>query len=262
MKVALIQMDVAAGQPERNFAHAAELIEQAAAEKPDVIVLPEMWNTGYDWSQADHIADVDGRQTRQLLSTMARRHDVHIIGGSVMYRDSQTGQTFNTMLVMDRSGQEVARYDKIHLFRLMDEHRYLSAGNSFQTVDINGVTVGVMICYDLHFPQLSRKLAHMGAHVLVNVAQWPTPRVNHWQTLLRARAIENQVFMIGVNRVGESLGTPFPGSSMVIDPFGEVLLTGDGQEHIYTVDLDLERVEQMRKTIPVFQDERLDLYGQ
>lgn len=260
MKVALIQMDVAAGQPERNFEHAAAMMEKAAAEKPDLMVLPEMWNTGYDWARADEIADVDGEQTRRLLSSMARKHGVTIVGGSVMYRDSQTGQTFNTMLVMNEQGQEIARYDKIHLFRLMDEDQYLSAGHTFRTFEAQSVTVGVMICYDLRFPQLSRKLTHMGAHVLINAAQWPTPRVAHWQTLLRARAVENQVFMIGVNRVGESLGTPFPGSSMVIDPFGEVLLTGDGQENIYTVQLDLRRVGQMRQTIPVFQDERLDLY--
>lgn len=260
MKVALIQMDVAAGRPERNFERAAALLEKAAAEKPDLIILPEMWNAGYDWSKVDEAADVDGRQTRQLLSSVARRHGVTIIGGSILYRDSQTGRTFNTMLVMDADGQEVARYDKIHLFRRMDEHRYLSAGHAFRTFAVQGVTVGVMICYDLRFPQLSRKLAYMGAHVLVNVAQWPTSRLTHWQVLLRARAIENQVFMIGVNRVGESLGTPFPGSSMVIDPFGEVLLAGGEQEQIYTVRLDLQRVEQMRKKIPVFQDERPDLY--
>ena len=219
-----------------------------------------MWNTGYDWAKADKIADVDGAKTRQLLSSMARKNGVTIVGGSVLYRDSQTGQTFNTMFVMNDQGEEIVRYDKVHLFRLMEEDKYLSAGNSIQTFDMQGTTVGVMICYDLRFPQLARKLVYMGANVLINVAQWPTPRVAHWQTLLRARAVENQVFIIGVNRVGESLGTPFPGSSMVIDPFGEALLTGDEKERIYVVDLDLVRVEHIRQIIPVFQDERLDLY--
>ncbi|MBO8162135.1 MAG: carbon-nitrogen family hydrolase [Brevibacillus sp.] len=260
MKIALIQMDVKIGEPEVNFAHAQRLVEQAAAGKPDLIVLPEMWNTGYALEQAKELADVDGRRTRELFSRLARDCQSTIVAGSVLYRDSQADEITNTMLVFNRQGQEVVQYNKLHLFRLMDEHLYLTAGNSVQGFELDGVRFGVMICYDLRFPQLSRKLVQQGAKVLINVAQWPTARVDHWQTLLQARAIENQSYMIAVNRCGESRGTAFPGSSMVIDPWGEVLLVGESAEKIYHLDIDLDRVDEIRKRIPVFDDQRFDIY--
>jgi omega-amidase len=260
MKVALVQMDVQIGEPEANFTKVERFLKEAMAESPDMIIFPEMWNAGYALEQADALADVDGQRARAVFSAFAKANRVTIVGGSVMYKDSATGDITNTMLVFDRNGEEVLRYDKMHLFRLMDEDQYLKAGNSFGMFDYEGTGIGTMICYDLRFPFLFRKLVSLGAKVLINTAQWPSARVDHWRTLVISRAIENQSYMIAVNRCGTSRETAFPGNSLVIDPWGEVLLEGDGTEQIYVIDIDLAKVDEIRKRIPVFDDQRFDLY--
>ncbi|BCJ86923.1 carbon-nitrogen family hydrolase [Effusibacillus dendaii] len=260
MKLALVQMDVQIGEPEKNYQKAQHFLKEAMAQNPDMIIFPEMWNTGYALEQADEVADIDGKRTRELFSEFAKQHHVTIVGGSVLYKDSQSGDVTNTMLVFDEKGNEVIRYDKLHLFRLMDEHLYLKAGNAFGLFDYKGTTVGTMICYDLRFPFLFRKLVGSGAKLLINTAQWPSARVDHWRTLVISRAIENQSYMIAVNRCGTSRDTAFPGNSMVVDPWGEVLLEGDSNEQIYFVDIDLAKVDAIRKRIPVFDDQRFDLY--
>ncbi|MBN6185406.1 carbon-nitrogen family hydrolase [Aneurinibacillus sp. BA2021] len=261
MKVSLIQMDVRIGEPDYNFAQAEKLVEQAAKESPSLIILPEMWNSGYALEKAKEVADQDGERTRALFSTLSKKHEATIVAGSVLYENTENGNITNTMLVFNKQGQEIMRYDKLHLFRLMDEHLYLHAGDSFGLFEHEGVTIGAMICYDLRFPQLSRKLVQQGASVLINVAQWPTPRVDHWKTLLAARAIENQSYMVAVNRCGKSRDTQFPGSSMVFGPWGEVLLAGDDAEQIYQIDIDIDKVAETRGKIPVFDDQRFDMYA-
>lgn len=260
MKVALVQMDVQIGEPEVNYRKVERFLDEALAQSPDVIIFPEMWNTGYALEQGDALADADGQRTRALFSSYAKAHNVMIVGGSVLYKDSGSGDITNTMLVFDRNGDEVLRYDKVHLFRLMDEDQYLKAGNSFGLFDYEGTGIGTMICYDLRFPLLFRKLVSLGAKVIINTAQWPTARVDHWRTLVISRAIENQSYMIAVNRCGTSRETAFPGNSLVIDPWGEVLLEGDGTEQVYVIDIDLAKVDEIRKRIPVFDDQRFDLY--
>lgn len=259
MKLALVQMNVQIGEPDTNYHKVRQFLEQSIGQKPDVIILPEMWNTGYALEQADRIADVDGQRARSIFSDFSNRHNVTIVGGSVLYKDSATGRVTNTMLVY-QNGIEVLRYDKMHLFRLMDEDQYLTAGNSFGLFDYQGTKVGTMICYDLRFPFLFRKLVNSGAKVLINSAQWPTARLDHWRTLVIARAIENQSYMIAVNRCGTSRNTEFPGHSMVVDPWGEILLEGDSTEQIYHLEIDLAKVDEIRNRIPVFEDQRFDLY--
>lgn len=205
MKIALVQMDVQIGEPEVNFKKAAAFLEEAVREQPDLIILPEMWNTGYALEQADQLADVNGERTKQLFSSFARKHQVYLIAGSVLNKRTEDENITNTMYVFNRQGELLLDYDKIHLFRLMDEHNYLTAGDQLGLFDYGeDVTIGAMICYDLRFPQLSRTLVNKGAKVLVNTAQWPSARVDHWRSLLIARAIENQSFMIAVNRTGTS----------------------------------------------------------
>jgi omega-amidase len=260
MKVALVQMDVQIGEPEVNFSKVERFLSEAMAQKPDMIIFPEMWNAGYALEQAHELADVDGQRTRTIFSSFAKANNVMIVGGSVMYKDSATSDITNTMLVFDRSGSEIVRYDKLHLFRLMDEDQYLKAGNSFGMFDYEGIGIGTMICYDLRFPFLFRKLVSLGAKVLINTAQWPSARVDHWRTLVISRAIENQSYMIALNRCGTSGETAFPGNSLVVDPWGEVLLEADGTEQICYLDIDLAKVDEIRKRIPVFADQRFDLY--
>jgi len=260
MKVAMLQMDVTIGEPETNRARALERMAEAvrAAEKPDVLLLPEMWNTGYALENAAALADANGEPTHGLMSAFAREHGVNVIAGSIANRTDDGIR--NTIMVYGRGGERIAEYSKLHLFRLMEEEKYLTAGNARGLFALDGVAAGMMVCYDIRFPELARRLALDGAKVLFVPAQWPKPRLHHWRTLLQARAIENQLFVVACNRVGESRGSEFFGHSMIIGPWGDVLAEGGEEETILTADLDLAEVDRVREKIPVFRDRRPELY--
>lgn len=252
MRIALIQTDVAYGNPEANRSHLTELINKAMQDSPDVIVLPEMWNTGYALKQIKEIADHNGVPGARLMAELAAQFGVNIVAGSVA--DEREGQVYNTSYIYDRRGKEVARYSKVHLFGLMDEGNYLARGSSRVTFSLDGVECGIMICYDLRFPELARGLALDGAQVLFVPAQWPHPRLHPWRTLMQARAIENQVFTIGVNRVGQEGKAVFFGNSMVVDPLGEVVVQGSEKEEILIAEIDLRQVEKARRYMTCFSD--------
>ena len=262
MRVALIQMDVAIGEPDVNLDRLMDWLHEAVTQtpKPDVLVCPEMWNTGYALDRLDGIADVNGHRTKNTISAFCRKHQVNVLAGSVAVIDAETGKATNTLYGFDREGNAIVEYSKIHLFQLMDEHLHLTAGEHVASCEVDGMQAGMMICYDIRFPELARKLVLGGAEVLFVVAQWPNPRLEHWRTLLRARAIENQVYVVACNRVGESEGTSFFGHSMVIDPWGEVVAEGDEQEQILVADIDQATVKHIRKNIPIFDDRRPSLY--
>lgn len=261
LRIALLQMDVVHGDPDANFRRAQEMIEEvtAAQEKPDVIVMPEMWNTGYSLANIKQIADVDGQRTKQVIGDLARQAGVHIVAGSVA--NLIDGDVYNTIFAFDRQGEVQAQYSKIHLFRLLEEEKYLKAGNQLGKLNLDGTQAGMMICYDIRFPELSRRLALDGAKLLIVPAEWPHPRLHHWRSLLIARAIENQMYVCAVNCVGSGAGNEFFGHSMVIDPWGEVLAEADEQEQIVQADINLALVDEVRERIPVFNDRRPEMYG-
>ncbi|MCR8634919.1 MULTISPECIES: carbon-nitrogen family hydrolase [Paenibacillus] len=258
--VALLQMDIAIGEPKLNFSKLEVMLEQAVQQgpKPDVILFPEMWNTGYALDRIHELADTEGQQAHELLSAFSRKYGVNIIGGSIA--EKKGDEIYNTIYAYDREGNRVADYSKIHLFRLMDEEKYLKEGKSLGQLQLDDIPAGMMICYDIRFPELSRKLALGGAQILFVPAEWPNPRLHHWRTLLMARAIENQMFVVSCNRVGISGTTEFFGHSMVIDPWGEVLAEGDETEQIIRAEIDMELVGQVRSRIPIFEDRRPTLY--
>lgn len=256
----LLQMDIAIGEPERNFAKLESLLHEAVAHdtKPDVIVFPEMWNTGYALERIQELADHYGERTEALLSAFSRKHGVNIIGGSIA--EKRDNGVYNTIFAYDRQGNRAGDYSKIHLFRLMDEEKFLQSGDRAGELQMDGIPAGMMICYDIRFPELARKLALGGAQILFVPAEWPNPRLHHWRTLLMARAIENQMFVVSCNRVGVSGTTEFFGHSMVIDPWGEVLAEGGEAETIVRAAVDLSQVPAVRSKIPVFEDRRPSLY--
>ncbi|WP_043932551.1 carbon-nitrogen family hydrolase [Bacillus sp. EB01] len=259
MKIACVQMNIEFGDIEQNFASVENYIKKTAAEKADIIVFPEMWNTGYALNQLDQLADENGQRTQKLLSELASKFNVNIVGGSVATK--RDGSFYNTMYVANRSGEIVAQYDKAHLFKLMDEHHFLNAGDKMNTFELDGITCGGVICYDIRFPEWILAHVLLGAKIMFVPAEWPSTRIDHWQILLQARAIENQCFIVAVNRVGSDPNNQFNGHSMVIAPWGELLLSRKTEEGIYYVDIDLQEVDRVRKTIPVFQDRRADLYA-
>lgn len=258
MKIALIQMNIVHGNPQENIAHARHWIEKAVMNGPDLIVLPEMWNTGYALEKIREIADQQGFPAAQSLAELARQYQVNILAGSVA--DLRDGNIYNTSYMFNRSGEQIALYDKLHLFGLMREGEYLSQGTKRVTFAIDDVSCGIIICYDLRFPELTRALSLTGTQLLFVPAQWPKPRLHPWRILLQARAIENQMYVMGVNRVGVQGKTEFFGHSMVVDPLGVIIAEGCEEEEILFADLDLEKVNQTRKQMTCFLDRRPELY--
>lgn len=259
MKITLVQMPIALGKPEENFRAAGEWIQKASKDLPDVVVLPEMWNTGYSLGNIQEIADRSGSRVREEIAPLARECRCNLVAGSVANLDD--AKVYNSMYVFDRQGEEQARYDKMHLFQLMDEHLYLAGGEGVATFTLDGHLCGGVICYDIRFPELIRTLALQGVKILFVVAEWPYPRLSHWRHLLISRAIENQMFVVACNRVGTEGKTTFFGHSMVIDPWGEVVGELQEEEGLLSVEIDPLQVEEIRKKIPVFADRRPELYS-
>lgn len=257
MKLGCIQLQVAFGDVEKNFSRVEEFIREAANKGTEIVILPEMWNTSYALEKLEGLADIDGERTKAFLSQLAKELHVHIVGGSVATKKGD--KFYNTMLVYNNEGELVGEYDKAHLFHLMDEHLHLSSGNTQNNFKLGDLDAAGVICYDIRFPEWLRLHALNGAKVLFVSAQWPTARIDHWKTLLQARAIENQCFVVAVNRISRNKDN-FNGQSMVIEPWGEILWTGGEDEELAIVDVDFSKVDEVRTRIPVYDDRRPELY--
>ncbi|MDY4761851.1 carbon-nitrogen family hydrolase [Streptococcus thoraltensis] len=259
MKVALLQMAIKEGQPDKNRQHLLELLDDdVTLNQVDLLVLPELWDTGYALADLDACADENGREAQEFLAELAKKYHINIIGGSIAR--AHDGRYFNTSYTFERNGQLINCYDKVHLFGLMGEDKYLSAGDSDSSFLIDDILTSQVICYDIRFPEWLRKQMAKGAKLLVVPAEWPSARISQWKILLQARAIENQAFVVAVNRTGQGLLDSFDGHSLVIDPLGNILLETDDQEGLSLFDIDFSKIEEVRGQIPVFADRRLDLY--
>lgn len=258
MKVACIQMDIVFGDVEKNIENAKNKISEAMKERPDVIVLPELWTTGYDLTRLSEIADRDGLETKEKLIEWSKQYGVHIVGGSIA-KQTEQGVT-NTMYVVTNKGELVNEYSKVHLFQLMDEHKYLIAGNSTGEFKLDDVECAGTICYDIRFPEWMRVHTAKGAKVLFVVAEWPLVRLVHWRLLLQARAVENQCYVVACNRAGKDPNNEFAGHSLIVDPWGEIVVEANEEESILFGELTFEKIEEVRKGIPVFADRRPELY--
>lgn len=263
LTISLVQMDCRLGEPKHNFERAAYMVEEAARRGSDLVVLPELWSSAYDLEHADrHATPLESDNPNDAgfgeFSLMAQEFQVWLTGSLLEKRE---GAIYNTMALFDPAGELAGAYSKIHLFQLMDEHHHLAAGEKMQLLDMPWGKSGCAICYDLRFPELFRRYALDGARMVILPAEWPHPRRMHWRTLLRARAIENQIFVVACNRVGESKGTKFCGSSAVIDPWGQTLIEGGEEETILTVTISPADVEKVRERIPIFADRRPHLYS-
>jgi predicted amidohydrolase len=165
------------------------------------------------------------------------------------------------MKFIDVDGRVKGNYRKLHLFRLTGEHLYYTAGNEIVTADTSFGTIGLMTCYDLRFPELARALWKRGARLILVSAQWPEPRKVHWKTLIQARAVENQLFMVCSNRTGVEDGLRFPGMSMIVDPMGNILAESGPESGCYSALIDPAKVAEFRAQIPCKEDLRKEIYG-
>jgi omega-amidase len=253
LTVSLAQMDVRRGAPRVNWTTMQEHTIEAARRSADLVVFPELWEAGPAYEQAREIAStLSGGLFAQVVA-LSRQHKIHILGS--MFEKRGTG-ICNTTAVISPLNGVMGAYRKMHLFPLMDEHRWLTPGEAPLAIDLPWGRTGFAICYDLRFPELFRRYAEAAAQVVVIPSSWPHPRLDHYRTLLRARAIENQCYVIAVNRVGKDQNgedappTSYFGHSCVIDPWGEIVVEGGETEAHFTVKIDLALVDEVRRKLP------------
>ena len=259
MKVTCIQMGIQFAKPDENFAHAAQLIEEAMADAPDVLVLPENWNTAFFKNESQlSLADRDGQRVKAEIGGLAKKHGVNIVAGSVS--DIREGKCHNTAYVFDRQGNCIAGYDKIHLFSPSGEEQLYTPGSRVCRFQLDGVNCGLFICYDLRFPELTRTMTVPGIDVLFMVSQWPAVRTSHLRTLTAARAIENQIFFVCCNACGKAGETLCAGNSAIVDPWGRTLALAGEEEQLLTAQLDFSILQNIRTSINVFADRRPEVY--
>ena len=257
MRVSCVQLDMKLGDVKANFAHAEAMIREAVnRDHPDTVVLPETWNTGFFPQELAPCADDNGKATKALCSALAKELHINIVAGSVANR--RADGYYNTAYVFDRSGNLVAEYDKTHLFTPSGEHNFFRMGSRTCRFTLEGIPCGLIICYDIRFPELIRSLTVQGVDLLFVVSQWPAKRAMHLDTLARARAIENQTFLALCNSAAAD--TACAGHSAIIDPWGEYLAKAGETEEIISADLDFSVIQGIRESINVFRDRRPDLY--
>lgn len=267
LKVAIVQMPVSKSKIE-NLETALAYIKKASLEKADMVVLPEMFCCPYETSCFPLYAEEEDESCSKL-SSLARENSLYLIAGSVPEKDAK-GKIYNTSYVFDRQGRLIGKHRKIHLFDIQieggqyfKESDTLSAGNNLTVFETEFGRIGLLICYDLRFPELSRLLVEEGAKAIIvpgafNMTTGPA----HWETLFRSRALDNQIFTIGAAPARDTLSNYVSyGNSIVVSPWGDILARMDEKEGLLFVELDLSYVDKIRAELPLLKHRRLDIYS-
>jgi len=261
--VSLAQMAVMAARPEENLKKGEDLVRKAAERKSDLVCFPEMWTTGFAWDRSAQSVRAHEKAIERV-SEMAKRYRVWINGS--LCAPNEEGKASNTSVLFDPKGACAGLYRKTHLFGGMREDEHMAPGKALCVADTPWGKTGLSICYDIRFPELFRTYALKGAKVVLSPMAFPYPKLHHWKVLVRARAIENQIFMIGTNQVGsEGLGkdgrVTYCGSSVIVDPWGEAVIeANETDEVLLTATIDIGRVDEVRKSMNVLGNRRPDLY--
>ncbi|MEI8129067.1 MAG: carbon-nitrogen family hydrolase [bacterium] len=256
LKILSIQMASVLGDKEANFHKVMDLIHKNIKKGTDIIILPEVWNVGWSPSEFENSAeDLENGETFEFLSEIAQTYNVNIIGGSFITK--RGNKYFNTCPILDRDGELVATYDKMHLFSYYgcDEGKFVEAGRSPVIVELEGVKIGLTLCYDIRFPEIYRAYRKAGADLLVNMAAWPMKRAVHWEVLTKARAVENQTFMVALTQSGLIKGDEYNlGHSRIIDHNGEVISEIKSGEGAMFAEIKFEEMYEFRKKCSVLLD--------
>jgi predicted amidohydrolase len=255
MKIAAAQMDIVWHDPPANHAKARILAARAKQAGAELLILPEMFATGFSMDTAMTPEPLDGT-TPSLLRSLAREHQMSVVGGFVLARDQ--GKPQNVSLAVDRHGRDLALYAKIHQIGLLGEDITYEPGDwpvPFALADCSAVC---FVCYDLRFPELFRLVVEQ-CELIIIIASWPAVRQAHWELFLPARAVENQCFVVGVNRIGRGGDLAFVGGSAVIDPLGKVLACAGEKETLLIADMDPSMVAEVRSKMPFLRDRKTHL---
>ena len=253
MKVHCCQLNIVWEDKTASHKRVAALLDAASIEPSSLVVLPEMFATGFTRNVAT-MHDDETNQSRSFLGKMASRHRCYIAAGLVGLAPDQRGR--NLCEIYAPSGHRLDSYQKIHPFTFSGEAEQFEPGNELTSFDWQGCCVCPLVCYDLRFPELFRHGVRKGAQLFAVIANWPSERVEHWTTLLRARAIENQAYVLGVNRCGTDPRLSYPGRSQIIDPRGKILADGGDAECTISAPIDLVELGAYRRSFPALADMR------
>jgi predicted amidohydrolase len=251
MRVAAVQHDIVWEDPAATRDRVRPLIARAAEAGARLIVLPEMFATGFSM-RPERVGEDEGGPNEQFLLEQSAAHDAFVLA-SIAQRGTDGKYRNNAVLACPDGSTE--RYAKIHPFSFAGEHEHYAAGDQFRTVELDGLRVSLFVCYDLRFADEFWALAAQ-TDLYAVPANWPSPRHEHWRALLRARAIENQAYVVGVNRVGAAGDLPHSGGSVLLDPMGVALDEGDDSERVLLGEVDAAVVSQVRAQFPFLADRR------
>ena len=251
-----IQLDITWEDPQTNFKRVRKLLEQTPPAKGSLVALPEMFATGFSMNAGKIAEQVDG-STVAFLGEIAKTFGVTVMGGAAL--SCEGSKPRNESLAFDPTGARIARYCKLHPFTLGGESEAYSPGEDVVSFKWNEFVVAPFVCYDLRFPEIFRRAVKRGATLMTVIANWPEARIAHWLALLQARAIENQCYVIGVNRCGMDPTLRYPGRSIVVDPTGVIVADAGNQERVFSTQLDPKLVESIRTKLPFLPDIRDDM---
>lgn len=257
IRAGIVQPDIVFGDIPANRSFVRETLDQLGTQGTDIALLPELWSCGFD----HEALSVHAEKTPEILDELSRIASKYrmIIAGSLPEKEGNT--IFNTLYLHDKDGRLAAHYRKVHLFTPTGEERFFGQGDRAVFCDTAIGRVGFLICYDLRFPELCRMLALNGAKIILVSAQWPESRIGHWDVLLKARAIENQVFVMASNRRGSERMNRFCGHSQVVSPSGQVMGFCDKECSVVEQEIDLSEIDRVRAAMPCLQERRPDVYG-
>lgn len=266
VKIGLIQMRVENNKKE-NLLKAAQLIEKISAEKPDIVILPEMFSCPYNSYNFPLYAEEEGDYSFNFLSNMAKTNNIYLVAGSIP--EKYKNKIYNTSYVFNRQGEKIGKHRKMHLFDIdiknkqkFKESDTLSAGDEVTVFDTEFGKIGLCICYDFRFPELSRLMVNKGAKAIIVPASFNmTTGPAHWEIMFRSRAIDNQVYTIGCSPARDyNYSYISYGHSLIVSPFGEVLTELNDEENLITYTIDLDYVNKVREELPLLHHRRHDLY--
>ncbi len=251
MKIALIQYNPEWENKEANKKKILSMIKDI--EGTDLLIFPEMTLTGFTMKSREMSETIQGDSYR-FFSSIASEKSSNIFAGVIERRNNRN---YNTLIHIKSDGHLVKLYRKVHPFSYSSENEHYYAGSKPAITKIRKWNVGLTICYDLRFPELFRKYGKKRTHLIVNIANWPDTRIEHWRTLLKARAIENQCYVAGVNRVGKDPKLNYIGFSSVFDPMGKEIVAVENDEKVIVVDIDKNYVNEVREKFPFLDDIKL-----
>lgn len=251
MNVLCCQLDIVWEDKSANHAKVRRLLERAAPGTNSLVVLPEMFATGFSMN-VNAITDSETHQTQKFLASLASEYKVFVLGGVVT--TGADGKGRNECVIYSPHGVEMGRYCKLHPFTPGGEAQHYTAGLGVQLIQVNEFLLAPFICYDLRFPECFRTATARGAMLFVVIASWPETRIEHWTALLKARSIENQAYVIGVNRCGQDPQFTYTGQSVIFNPHGQVLASAGTDEEIISANVDVYTLIDYRKNLPFLKD--------